>query len=149
MYAFIVVVHVFVSMVLIIVILMQAGRGGGVSEMFGGSSTQTIFGTSATKFLMRATAVCAILFIVTSLSLAVLSSGRSRSLIKPDIIMQPIRVDETAGTYQEKAAPAGLEKGLVESGQMPPVATEETKGASKEDVMATGDDKEPVKPKSE
>lgn len=81
MYIFLIVLHVFVSMVLILVILMQAGRGGGVSEIFGASSTHTIFGTSAGKFLQKATATCAVLFIITSLSLAVLSSRRSRSLM--------------------------------------------------------------------
>jgi preprotein translocase subunit SecG len=82
MYLFLMVLHVFVSMVLILVILMQAGRGGGVSEIFGGSATKTIFGTSVTSFLTKATAACAVLFIITSLSLAVLSSRRSRSLME-------------------------------------------------------------------
>lgn len=52
-----------------------------MSEAFGSSSTSTIFGTSASTFLQRATSVCAITFLVTSLSLAVLSSHRSRSLM--------------------------------------------------------------------
>jgi len=81
MFTFLMVTHIFVSIVLILVILMQAGRGGGVSEIFGGASSKTIFGTSATQFLMKATAVCAVLFIITSLSLAILSARRSRSLM--------------------------------------------------------------------
>ena len=88
MYSFIMAIHIFVSMVLIIVILMQAGRGSGVSEMFGGSSTQTIFGTSASNFLMKATAVCAVVFIVTCLLLAILSSKRSKSLMDGRIMPQ-------------------------------------------------------------
>jgi preprotein translocase subunit SecG len=82
MYYFVIAVHIFVSAVLIIVILMQAGRGSGVSEMFGGSSTRTIFGTSASNFLMRATAVCAVVFIITCVTLAIMSSNRSRSLME-------------------------------------------------------------------
>ena len=82
MYTFLMVFHVFASIVLILVILMQAGRGGGMSEIFGGSSPKTIFGTSAAKFLTKATAACAIVFIITSLSLAVLSSRRSKSLME-------------------------------------------------------------------
>ena len=92
MFTFLMVVHVFVSIVLILVILMQAGRGSGLSEMFGGSSAPTIFGTSAAKFLTKATAVCAVLFIITSLSLAVLSSRRSKSLMTA----QPVEVTEEA-----------------------------------------------------
>ena len=95
MFTFLMIVHIFVSIVLILVILMQAGRGGGLSEIFGSASTHTIFGTSAAKFLTRATAVCAILFIVTSLSLAVLSSRRSRSLMGPEAV-RPVAVEEEA-----------------------------------------------------
>ncbi len=82
LYSFVIAIHVIASLVLIMVILMQAGRGSGLSEMFGANSTQTIFGTSASNFLMKATAVCAVLFIFTCMTLAVLSSNRSRSLMK-------------------------------------------------------------------
>jgi len=94
MFTFLMVVHIIASMVLIMVILMQAGRGGGVSEMFGGGSTQTIFGTSAGKFLAKATAACAILFIITSLSLAVLSSRRSRSLMESGAAQSIMDIEE-------------------------------------------------------
>ena len=86
MYTFLMVFHVFASIVLILVILMQAGRGGGMSEIFGGSSPKTIFGTSAAKFFTKATAACAIVFIITSLSLAVLSSRRSKSLMESGVV---------------------------------------------------------------
>lgn len=82
MYIFLLVIHVIASFVLIFVILLQAGRGSGLSEMFGGSSTQTIFGTSATSFLKKATSVSAIVFLTTSLALAVFSSRRSASVME-------------------------------------------------------------------
>ncbi len=82
MYTFLIVIHVIACIVLILVILLQSGRGGGLSEAFGSGSTSTIFGTSATNFLQKATSVCAILFLVTSLTLAILSSRRSRSLMQ-------------------------------------------------------------------
>ncbi|MBI4335677.1 MAG: preprotein translocase subunit SecG [Candidatus Omnitrophica bacterium] len=82
MYALLIVIHVIVSIVLILVILLQAGRGGGLSESFGMSSTQTVFGTSAAKFLKTATSVCAIVFLLTCLGLAALSTGKSRSLME-------------------------------------------------------------------
>ncbi|HPM42722.1 MAG TPA: preprotein translocase subunit SecG [Candidatus Omnitrophota bacterium] len=62
-YWFVILVHVVVSLVLIAVILLQAGRGGGLSETFGGSSTQTLFGTKTSVFLKRATAASAIIYI--------------------------------------------------------------------------------------
>jgi len=83
MYILLITIHVISCLVLILVILLQSGRGGGLSESFGSSSSSsTIFGTSASTFLQRATSVCAIVFLLTSLSLAVLSSRKSRSLME-------------------------------------------------------------------
>ena len=83
MYGLLIAIHIIASVVLILVILLQAGRGGGLSETFGISSTQTIFGQSAPKFLERATSICAIVFLLTSLTLAVFSVRRGRSLVVP------------------------------------------------------------------
>lgn len=82
MYIFVLIIHIIASLVLVLVILLQAGRGGGLSEAFGGGAAQTIFGTKAATFLTRATAVCAVLFLITSLSLAVLSGLRTKSLLE-------------------------------------------------------------------
>jgi preprotein translocase subunit SecG len=82
MYALLIVIHVFVSIVLVAVILFQAGRGGGLSEFLGGQATQTIFGQKTSTFLARATSVCAALFIITSLSLTLLAGKRSKSLME-------------------------------------------------------------------
>ena len=80
-------IHVFVSLVLIAVILLQAGRGGGLSEAFGSSSTSTILGTKTSVFLKRATAASAIIYILTCLSLAVMTSHRGRSLVSRGVTM--------------------------------------------------------------
>ena len=81
LYGLVIAIHVIVSLVLIAVILLQAGRGGGLSETFGGSSTQTLFGTKTSVFLTRATAASAIIYILTCLSLAVMTGHRGRSLV--------------------------------------------------------------------
>ena len=102
LYGLIIVIHVISCIVLILVILLQAGRGGGLAEPLGGGSTQTIFGTKASTFLTRATAVCAVLYILTCLSLGVLTSRKSVSLMEkgsafpiPEIPAQGAQ-DETA-----------------------------------------------------
>ncbi len=82
LYALILVVHVFVSFVLIAVILLQAGRGGGLSDTFGGGAAQSLFGTRGAVYLTRATTICATIFMLTSLSLAVGSVQRGRSLME-------------------------------------------------------------------
>ena len=81
LYGLIIAIHVIASLMLIAVILLQAGRGGGLSETFGGTSTQTILGTKTSVFLKRATAVSAVVYILTCLTLAVLTSHRGRSLV--------------------------------------------------------------------
>ena len=82
MYGFVIFIHVAASIVLILVILLQAGRGGGLSETFaGGSSTQTIFGTKTSVFMTRATAVCACLYLITCLTLAVMTGQRGKSIV--------------------------------------------------------------------
>ena len=52
-YGILITIHVIASIALILSILLQAGRGGGLSEAFGLSSTQTIFGHTAPKFLEK------------------------------------------------------------------------------------------------
>ncbi|MFC1509852.1 preprotein translocase subunit SecG [Candidatus Omnitrophota bacterium] len=81
MYGVIVVIHIIASIFLIAVILLQAGRGGGLADSFGGSQMQSLFGTKSANVLTRLTTVCAILFITTCLLLAVISSHRSKSLV--------------------------------------------------------------------
>jgi preprotein translocase subunit SecG len=77
MYVLLVVIHVFVAFVMIGSILLQSGKGAEIGATFGGSS-QTIFGgRGATPFLVKFTVGCAVLFMVTSLFLAILSKGRS------------------------------------------------------------------------
>ena len=81
LYGLILVVHVLVSVVLIAVILLQAGRGGGLSDSFGGGAAQSMFGTRGAAYLTRMTTVCAVIFMTTSISLAVLSARQGRSLL--------------------------------------------------------------------
>lgn len=88
-YGIVIAIHVIASLVLIAVILLQAGRGGGLSETFGGSSTQSILGTKTSVFLKRATAASAVIYILTCLTLAVLTSHRGRSLVSSGPVAMP------------------------------------------------------------
>ena len=96
MYAFLLIIHVLVCFVLIFVVLLQAGRGGGFSEMVGGGQPQSIFGTQTNTFMTRATEVCAVLFIITSLSLGILTSQRSKSLVEKELKSNPLRAMQAA-----------------------------------------------------
>ena len=80
MYTFLIVFHVIVSILLIIAVLLQQGRGGGLIESFSGAA-ESIFGTKTNVFMVRITTTCAVLFFVTTLSLAFLSTQRTKSLV--------------------------------------------------------------------
>ena len=79
MYLFLLVIHVLAATILVIVILIQRGRGGGLVESFSG--VESMFGTKTNQLLTRTTAVVATIFLFTSISLAFLAARQSRSLI--------------------------------------------------------------------
>jgi preprotein translocase subunit SecG len=79
---FITIVHVVVSVFLILVILLQAGKGGGMGGAFGGAGSQTVFGgRGATTFLGKLTSGAAIIFMITSVALSHVAS-RSGSVVR-------------------------------------------------------------------
>lgn len=77
----IVVFHVIVCLFLIAVILLQAGRGQGLSWGVFGGSPQSILGTKTASFLSRVTTGCAIVFLFTCIFLNIIETRKSRSLI--------------------------------------------------------------------
>jgi preprotein translocase subunit SecG len=81
MYTVLIILHILVCLVLILIVLLQAGKGANMGAAFGGSS-QTVFGSSgAGTFLGKLTAAVAIIFMLTSLVLTYTASHRSSSLI--------------------------------------------------------------------
>jgi len=112
MYAIVVTIHVVISLFLIAVILLQAGKGGGLADTFGGSQMQNMFGTKSATVLTKLTAVCAIGFIITCISLAVLSSKRTKSIVDNINIPQaeatvPVQQPQPAATAPVESAPQG------------------------------------------
>ncbi len=82
MYTLVVILHVIVSVALILIILLQTGKGADIGAVFGGGSSQTLFGSSGpTSFLSKLTAAAAIIFMCTSLFLAYFSGQRPSSTI--------------------------------------------------------------------
>ncbi|MBI5513834.1 MAG: preprotein translocase subunit SecG, partial [Deltaproteobacteria bacterium] len=80
MHIFLTIVHVLVSVLLVTVVLLQAGRAGGMGVL-SGAATQVVFGgRGAGGFLAKATAIFATVFMITSASLAYTSSSAHDSL---------------------------------------------------------------------
>lgn len=91
--------HVLVCVILIVVVLLQAGKGSTMGLSFGGGASQTVFGSTGGKnFFTRLTTGLAIVFMVTSILLSVISSRSARSYRG---IMQQL-----PSSSEEPAAPA-------------------------------------------
>ena len=119
MYIFLMITHVFVCFVLIAVILLQAGRGGGISDMVGGGQPQSILGTQTNAFMTRATEVCAVIFVITSLSLGIMSTQRGKSLVEKNRLRQALKTTIPAMPPASSKAPQA-------SAQVPAAETEPT-----------------------
>ncbi len=76
------VIHISSCVFLILVVLLQQGKGGGLGGSLGGGATQVFGGRGAGNFMTRVTGVCATIFILTSIALAWLSSSGDRELRK-------------------------------------------------------------------
>ncbi len=118
-----VILHVIVCIALIMIVLLQTGKGADMGAAFGGGASQTLFGsTGASTFLSKATTGVAIIFMLTSLGLAFIVSRSNDSSIMKD--GAPIEsIVETEGSEDEKA-------GSSESGE--PAAESRTEGDESE-----------------
>ena len=100
---FISVLHVMVALFLILVVLLQAGKGAAMGASLGSAGSQAMFGSSGSgNFLTKLTTGAAIVFMVTSLTLAVLSSQRDKSSV----------ISEMEGTTEQVPSPPATEEEL-------------------------------------
>jgi len=96
MYLALAIVHLIMCFMLILIVLLQTGKGAQMGSAFGSGGSQTIFGARGTAtFLSKLTTVAAIVFMLTSLSLAMISSRRSASSI---IREEPTKAPQTQST---------------------------------------------------
>ena len=80
------IIHCFACIALILIVLLQTGKGADMGAAFGGGSSQTLFGsTGASTFLSKATTIAAVVFMITSLSLAYMSGHRQENSIMKNV----------------------------------------------------------------
>ena len=129
-------IHVVVCLVLILVILLQAGRGQGLAgPNFGSGNVQSLLGTRAADFLTKATSVSAICFLFTCIGLNFIESQRSRSLFSTRVNQgQPVDLDAIQKALkkvkEEKAVPSpaattvntAVDQGAVTAPEVPAAA---------------------------
>jgi preprotein translocase subunit SecG len=91
-----VIIHVIVCLALIMIVLLQTGKGADMGAAFGGGGSQTLFGASgASTFLTKATTAAAVIFMLTSLILAYKAGNRTSGSILTD---QPAQEQTTTGS---------------------------------------------------
>ncbi len=82
----IIVIHIIVCLFLIGIVLIQGGKGAELGSAFGGGSSQTLFGArGAATVLSKITTIMAVIFMITSLILTVLSA-KQPSVVKSSVI---------------------------------------------------------------
>lgn len=89
MYNIVLGLHVFVCVLLIVSVLLQSGKGGGLGASFGGG-TDNVFGPGAPANIMqKATSVIAAAFLILSLVLALMASNKTSDSILKDYNASP------------------------------------------------------------
>ena len=90
MFVILVALHLIAAAILILVVLLQSGKAGDLATAFGGATSQAAFGArGAATMLTKATTVCAILFMFTSLGLAIYYSSESGASVMDGIDAPP------------------------------------------------------------
>jgi preprotein translocase subunit SecG len=101
MYALFIILHIMTSLILILVVLLQSGKAGDLASTFGGATSQTAFGArGAATILTKVTTISAITFMVTSLSLSMLSSR-----VGTTTVMDQVNTSEAVTQDETPAAP--------------------------------------------
>ena len=85
MLTLLIIFHLLAALILILVIMLQSGKAGDLSSAFGGATSQTAFGArGATTILTKITTFFAVIFVSTSLGLAILYSQDNSTTVMQD-----------------------------------------------------------------
>ena len=99
------VIHTLIALLIIVLVLLQRGKGADAGAAFGAGASGTVFGArGSSSFFSRATAVCATAFFVSSLTLAYLSSQATSapaSLLDDAPVVESSEVDEAPDLSEE------------------------------------------------
>ena len=100
------ILHVLVSLFLIAVVLLQSGKGAEMGASFGSSGSQSVFGAGGgTSFLSKLTTSAAVIFMLTSLTLAYISGQpSSSSMMSGKGKSAPVQVPTAMPTPQKSGA---------------------------------------------
>ena len=95
------IIHTLIAIALILIVLLQTGRGSDIGAAFGGGSSQTLFGSSGSSgFMTKLTTIGAVVFMVTSLVLAYTYSHKGST-----VRAVPAQTEQSAPVPAQPAAP--------------------------------------------
>jgi len=129
MVTLLVILHIIVCFVLILVVLLQTGKGADLAGAFGGGGSQTALGSrGAATFLTKATTASAVIFMITSLSLALVSSRRTSAILQSGAPVQQapaskppaVPAPSAPAGEQQAPSPATGSPGAAEGGAQKP-----------------------------
>jgi preprotein translocase subunit SecG len=114
------IIHVLACLVLIGIVLLQQGKGSDMGAAFGGGSSQTVFGADGPMpLLSKVTTGCAVVFMLTCLALAYMSSHNSSNSVMNQIVVpktedkvieKTLQPTKDLTTEAEETAPAPAEE---------------------------------------
>src|SRR5438477_13196744 len=106
MYLALIVVHVISCFAIMGIVLLQAGKGADIGSAFGGAGSQAVFGSMGTPTVLgKITAAIAVMFTITSFSLALLGGERGGSVVR-EAAPPPAAAPAPAAPAPAPAAPA-------------------------------------------
>jgi preprotein translocase subunit SecG len=133
------IIHVIVCLTLIIAILLQSGKSADLAGAFGGGGSQSVFGPrGAASILTKASSICAILFMITSLGLWILSAQGDRSVVSGE-----------EAPVEQKAAVTEPQKKEGEEIKVPEGTTQQETDAKKQGEEKKKPELDPEKKKTE
>ena len=83
-------IHIIVSIALIVIVLLQMGKGAQAGASFGAGGSQAQFGSTGGNFMSKVTVGAAVIFMLTSLSLAYFYNSPSSQTVMPSSVTAPV-----------------------------------------------------------
>ena len=134
------IIHVIICLILIVAVLLQSGKAADLAGAFGGGGSQSAFGPrGAQTLLSKVTTTCAVLFMITSMGLWILSSRQGGSVLSGE---------EAPPVKDQPAAAATTEPGTKAGEEAAPETKPVEKKAPEKKEGVTGQETDPPEKKS-